>query len=97
MSIPAFKAAGNPSVSYWHDETGISEDDPVFELRADSRFLAGVEGYCKIVEEKRVLAPALMPHDEKLSVSPIQPGQPGKLPVLQGEHAPCLSPIASLH
>lgn len=52
MSIPAFKTAKNPSVFHRHDVPGISKYDPVAELRADSRSLAGIEGNREIMQEQ---------------------------------------------
>jgi hypothetical protein len=55
MSIPAFKAAENPSVFHRHDISGIRKYDPVTELRADSRSLAGIEGNGKIMKQEGIL------------------------------------------
>lgn len=52
MSILAFEAAGNPSVFHDHDVPGISENNPVAELRADPGFLAGIKGNCEIMKKK---------------------------------------------
>lgn len=69
MSIPVLKTAENPSVFHRHNIASIRKYDPVTELRADSRSLAGIEGDCQIMQQQAL---PLLTDGETPSAFPIQ-------------------------